>query len=82
MPTIRASPEKLEKIEIAREIKGLTLEEWALSAYTSVGTLKKFRNGLSIQQSAFVSICKAIGIDNWEEIVDKTPLARKSQKEK
>lgn len=80
--TIRASLEKLEKIEIAREIKGLTLEEWALSAYTSVGTLKKFRNGLSIQQSAFVSICKAIGIDNWEEIVDKTPLARKSQKEK
>jgi hypothetical protein len=82
MPTIRASQENLEKIEIAREIKGLTLEEWALSAYTSVGTLNRFRDGIPIQQSTFVTICRVVGMEKWEDIVDKTPVPRKSKKEK
>ncbi len=39
----------------------------------SRSTLQRFWQKQAIRQENFVAICKAVGIENWEEIVDNTP---------
>jgi tetratricopeptide (TPR) repeat protein len=72
--TLRASKEGLAIIERERKKKGwkATAVSWYQAANTSEATLKRFRRGLPIQQNIFVDICKAVGIEKWEEIVDNT----------
>lgn len=79
---IRAYKEELEKIEVTRRMKGLKVAQWAEAAEVSEGTLNRFREGIiPVSQSSFVSICKAFGIKNWEEIVDQTSIPSKKNKE-
>ena len=75
--SLRASQKGLEILDSARKKKGWTAiaPAWAEKANTSVATLKRFRQKKPIQQDVFIEICKAVGIENWEEIVDdRLPL--------
>ncbi len=73
--TLRASKQGLELVDQARRKKGwtATAKSWYDAAQTSVATLKRFRQGLSIDRDVFVAICKAVGIEDWEAIVDNSP---------
>ncbi len=73
--TLRASKQGLELVDRARRKKGwtTTAKSWYDKAQTSLATLKRFRQGASVQQDAFIGICKAVGIQNWEEVVDDSP---------
>jgi hypothetical protein len=73
--TIRASKQGLEIVDQARRKKGwkATAAAWYQDANTTQATLKRFRRGLPIQQDAFIGICQAVGIENWQEIVDDSP---------
>jgi hypothetical protein len=76
--TIRASKQGREIVDQARKKKGWTIKAaaWYQNANTSEATLKRFRRGLAIQQDAFIGICRAVGIENWQEIVDDSPQAQ------
>lgn len=71
--TLKASKNGLEIIDQARKKKGwlASASVWCDVAKTTPATLKRFRMGRPIQQEAFISICKAVGVENWEEIVDE-----------
>ena len=73
--TLRASKQGLKIVDLERKKKGwkATAPAWYGAAKTSEATLKRFRLEIPIQQDVFIAICKAVGIENWEEIVDNTP---------
>jgi len=73
--SLRASKQGLEIVDKKRKKKGweATAVAWYSAANTSVATLKRFRRGIPIDRDVFIAICKAVGIENWEEIIDKTP---------
>jgi hypothetical protein len=75
-----ASKEGLKIVDRERRKKGwqATAASWFWAANTSEATLKRFRRRVPIQQDVFVAICKAVGIENWEEIVDNTPTMQTS----
>ncbi|MFM2062455.1 MAG: hypothetical protein RLZZ507_2125 [Cyanobacteriota bacterium] len=81
--TLKASQEGLEKVEIERKKKGWTARSlsWCDIASDIAGinvsepTLGRFRRGKAVNRDAFIGICKAVGIENWEDIVDTDPLA-------
>jgi hypothetical protein len=77
--SLGASKQGLEVVDQARKKKGwaATAAAWYQDAKTSAATLKRFRRGKPIQQDAFIAICKAVGIENWEEIVDESPTQQK-----
>jgi len=78
--TLRASKQGLEIVDRERKKKGweATAAAWYGSAQTSQATLKRFRRGIPIQQNVFIDICQAIGIENWEQIIDKFPTQQPS----
>jgi len=78
--SLRASKQGLEIVDEKRKKKGwdATALAWCLAANTSVATLKRFRRGRPIDRDAFIAICEGVGIENWEEIVDKTPTQQPS----
>ncbi|MEZ2228008.1 MAG: ATP-binding protein [Microcoleus sp.] len=78
--SLRASKQGLEIVDRERKKKGwqATATAWCTLANTTEPTLKRFRRGIPIQQNVFVDICKAVGIDKWEEIVDNTPAQQLS----
>ena len=69
--SLRASKHGLKLVDQARKKKGWTAiaAAWCDEAKTSLATLKRFRQGLPIQQDTFKEICRAVGVE-WEEIVD------------
>jgi hypothetical protein len=74
--SLRASKQRLKTdVELARKLKGWakTEEAWWQLACTSQATLKRFWRGVPIQKDSFIEICKVVGIENWEEIVDNNP---------
>jgi len=77
--SLRASQPGLEIVDRARRKKGWTktATRWCDTANTSPATLKRFWRGLPIQQDVFIGICKAVGIENWQEIVDQSPTRQK-----
>jgi len=70
----RASAQGLHKVEEARKQKKWKCQDarWYMKAKVSLSVLKRFRAGDSVGKDAFIAICKAVGIDNWQEIVDDT----------
>ncbi|MFM2062446.1 MAG: hypothetical protein RLZZ507_2116 [Cyanobacteriota bacterium] len=83
MPTIGLSQQGIEMVDLARRKKGWTTKEikWYRYANCSDSTLVRFQHGERVEQETFVALCKAVGIENWEDIVDKTPVARKKNQE-
>lgn len=70
---LRASPQGLEIVDKARNKKGWTKTvtvAWWQNALTSQATLRRFWRGIPIEKESFINICKAVGITNWEDIVD------------
>ncbi len=68
----KASAQGLQQIEEARKQKQWKCQDarWYMAAAVSVAVLKRFRAGKSVGKDAFIAICKAVGIDNWQTIVD------------
>ncbi|MEN9517890.1 MAG: hypothetical protein RLZZ381_478 [Cyanobacteriota bacterium] len=87
-----ASEQGLEIINRARRKKGwnkdasvwidaaseLLLLKYPKNGSVSRSTLKRFWKPQPIRQENFVAICKAVGIENWEEIVDENPSQKQS----
>lgn len=73
---LRASPQGLELVNQARRHKGWNRQAsaWYQTALTSLPTLKRFLQGEPIQQETFIRICQAVGLEHWEEIVDRTTM--------
>lgn len=42
---------------------------WCQEANVSVSTLKRFRERKAIQKSSFISICQAVGVEDWERVI-------------
>jgi hypothetical protein len=72
--SLRASTRGLEIVEQARRHKGWSRQAyaWYDTANTSLPTLKRFLQGEPIQRETFISLCQAVGLERWEEIVDST----------
>ena len=70
-----ASEQGLEIVDRARRKRGWNKDApaWFDAASVSRSTLKRFWRPEFIRQENFIAICKAVGIDNWEEIVDENP---------
>ena len=68
----KASAQGLQQVEEARKQKKWKCqdERWYMAAAASVSVLKRFREGKSVGKDSFIAICKAVGIDNWQTIVD------------
>jgi DNA polymerase III delta prime subunit len=82
METIRASAQKLRDIvdPIAKKkYEKRQSQEWCHDAKVSMATLKRFWRGIVIEEDYFIDICKALGIENWKEIVDQSPVQQKAQ---
>lgn len=83
--SLPASKSGLERIDEARKRKGWNKDSaiWIDSANkllevtpkgsVSRSTLQRFWRKEAIRQENFEAICKAVGIEKWEEIVDNTP---------
>ena len=83
--TLSASVKGLEIVDRARRRKGWnkTVTAWQDFAKVSKSTLDRFWMGKPIKHENFIAICSAVGIEDWEKIVDLPPLestriARKS----
>lgn len=78
---VKASQVGLQQVDIARQKKNWGKQEqaWCDLAFTTIPTLKRFRKGERIEQDAFVEICKAVGIEDWEEIADFSQLLEDSE---
>ncbi|MUG95495.1 AAA family ATPase [Scytonema sp. UIC 10036] len=77
--SVRASKQGLDILEKARRNKGWNKDSsnWLDAAGgISRATLQRFWRGESIRQENFEAICKAVGIKNWEALVDKSPEQR------
>lgn len=71
--SLRASTKGLEIVNKARKRKGWTKTmtvAWWQTALTSQATLRRFWRKQPIQQDTFIKICEAVGLSNWQEIVD------------
>ncbi|WP_017717648.1 NB-ARC domain-containing protein [Kamptonema formosum] len=72
---LSASAKGLELVDEARNKKGWkkTATAWCHAAQTAEATLKRFWRRIPIRQEAFISICQAVGVTDWKQIVDSHP---------
>ncbi len=70
---LRASEEGLKIIDLVRRSLGWNKadELWSQAAITSKATLKRFWVRQPIRRETFIDICKAIGVKNWLDIVER-----------
>lgn len=72
--SLRASRRGLQIVDQARKKKNWTKRAaaWCAAALVGEAALKKFWARVPIERDRFESICRAVGVENWEEIVDNT----------
>jgi hypothetical protein len=72
--SLRASEEGLKIVDLARKKKGWTKTAltWSDTALVGQTALDKFWARRAIIQENFVSICQAVGVENWQDIVEET----------
>jgi hypothetical protein len=72
--SLRASQSGLQIVDQARRKKNWTKRAaaWCTAALVGEAALKKFWSRVPIEAEHFQSICRAVGVENWEEIVDNT----------
>jgi hypothetical protein len=77
---LRASQFGLQQVDSARKKKNWGKQEqaWCDMVPTSQATLKRFWRREAIQQEAFVGICEAVDIANWQAIADLSPPSSKA----
>jgi hypothetical protein len=68
----RLSKDGISVVEQARRMKGWkrTSNEWVQTAKASQSTLKRFLKGEAISIDCFISLCNALGIEEWQKLVD------------
>ncbi len=73
---LRASEEGLKIIDIVRRNFGWnkTEDTWCKAALTSKATLKRFWAQNRIRRETFIDICKVVGINNWEDIIERNDI--------
>jgi DNA-binding Xre family transcriptional regulator len=78
--SLPASAHGLITVDACRKLKGWKKldEDWAEQAGVSTTTLRRFWEGRSIRQVHFKAICQAVGIENWETLVDQEAIASSS----
>ena len=47
----------------------------------STASFKRFWRGTPIDRNTFILICQRVGVNNWEEIVDNTPLEQRDSRQ-
>jgi len=69
---LKASTQGLAKINEARLQRRWKKQDvrWYQSAVVSLSVLKRFLEGKDIGDDSFIRICRAIGIENWQEIAE------------
>ena len=74
--SLSASGYGLETVDVYRKLKGWNKldEDWAECAGVSTTTLRRFWEGRRIQQTYFQAICQAVGLEEWEALVDREAL--------
>lgn len=79
--SLRASEQGLEIVDRLRNKKGWNkdAEVWCDAAGIRRSTLQRFWGKKRVKQENFFAICKAVGIENWEEIVDDTPVTQANE---
>ncbi len=77
----RASHQGLKLVDELRKNKGWNRQDsrWWREIPTSVSTLKRFWEGKAIQPEVFIKICQAVGLENWGEIVDNSPVHQQAE---
>lgn len=74
--SVKASKEGLERVDRARRRMGWSktrAKVWWLEANVSQATLRRFwKRDRPILTDGFAAICKAVGIENWQELIDWT----------
>ncbi|MEG4851992.1 tetratricopeptide repeat protein [Microcoleus sp. B5-D4] len=75
MASLKLSAEGFQILERARRQKRWDkgAEVLCSDALTSKATLRRFWAKQPIQYDTFIRICRTLGIENWEEVVDRTP---------
>lgn len=78
---INASREGLERIEKARLSKkwGRQEKAWYELADTTLPTLKRFLAGKAIEAATFENLCREVGIEDWESLIDLTLSTNKKE---
>ncbi len=73
---LRASEEGLKIIDMVRRNFGWNKSEdtWCKAALTSKATLRRFWAQNRIRRETFIDICKAVGINNWEDIIERNDI--------
>lgn len=51
---------------------------WCQEANVSVSTLKRFRERKAIQKSSFISICRAVGVEDWESVIARPEIEQRA----
>ncbi|MEL7069118.1 MAG: hypothetical protein AAFV85_07980 [Cyanobacteria bacterium J06634_6] len=72
--TLKTDRQGLAIVDRARVSKNWTAlaTAWCQSANVSVSTLKRFRERKAIQKDAFIAICRAVDIEDWQQVVSTT----------
>jgi hypothetical protein len=72
--SLRASAQGLEIIEQLRKRRGWNRQSpaWSQVALTTVATLKRFWAKAPVKEDTFIRICQAVGLEDWQKIVDLT----------
>jgi hypothetical protein len=73
---LRASAEGLKIIDMVRRNLGWnkTEDTWCKAALTSKATLRRFWAQNRIRCETFIDICKAVGINKWEDIIERNDI--------
>jgi ABC-type dipeptide/oligopeptide/nickel transport system ATPase subunit len=82
--TLRASITGLKIVDQARRKKRWTKTTtlvWWETAMSSRATLKRFWEQKSVQKETFINLCKAVGISDWQDIVDWSIVGSDSDSE-
>lgn len=68
----KLSDEGKKIIDVARLQQGWNKMDvrWAKEGLSSRSTLKRFLNGVPISAEHFVTLCKAVGIEDWSTLID------------
>jgi hypothetical protein len=72
--SLKASVAGLAMVDQARRQRGWTktsTARWWQDAHTSRATLRRFWQGDRIQHDIFIALCQAVGLSQWEQIVDR-----------
>ena len=72
--TLKTDKQGLEIVDNARKKKNWTAlsATWCETANVSFSTLKRFREKTAIQKDAFISICQAVGIEDWSIVAARS----------